>query len=225
MAHLQDTLFSDKCQSHAAPHGVMHVLSVSLPRHVHGLYTGHGQNPCGVVSKNGSGTSFTPDKDNWDATVYVGLNVFDGGEARARVREAKAETQRAAHECEELQRNIDLAIRQAHLQISEADARFALASQAQTQALESKRLTEARYEAGAVISQVLIDAELALVAARQRLITAGFDRELAKVALWHAAGRLTATLLPTVSEGTTDEHRSAPECCGNLCHLRTINTV
>lgn len=146
-----------------------------------------------------SGNSTTPDIDNWDATVYVGLNVFDAGEARTKVREAQAETRRATHECEELQRNIDLAIRQAHLQISEANARFELANQAQTQAMESKRLTEARYEAGAVTSQSLIDAESALVAARQRLITAGFDRELAKVALWHAAGRLTDTLLPGAS--------------------------
>jgi len=152
-----------------------------------------------------SGTQFTPAQDNWDATVYVGLNLFDGGEARSKIREARAERNKAAHECEDLQRNIDLAIRQARLQIDEAESRLELAGQAELQAVDSLRLTEERYRAGAATSQSLLDAESALVAARQRRITAGFDRELAKIALWHAAGKLTETLLP--GDGTANQRQ------------------
>lgn len=142
-----------------------------------------------------SGTAFTPSTDNWDATLYIGLNVFDAGEARSRIREARAERDKARHERDDLVRGLDLAIRQARLQLNEAQARLELASQAEVQASESMRLTEERYKAGAATSQSLLDAESALIAARQRRVTAGFDRELANVALWHAAGRLEASLL------------------------------
>jgi len=143
-----------------------------------------------------SGNQFNNAQDNWDATVYVGLNVFDAGETRSRVREARAGKSKASHDLEDLQRNILLAIHQAALRIGEARARFELSSQAETQAIESLRLTEERFKAGAVTSQHLLDAESALVSARQRRVTAGFDRELARIALWHAAGGLEHALLP-----------------------------
>jgi len=143
-----------------------------------------------------SGNQFNNAVDNWDATVYVGLNVFDAGETRSRIREARAGKSKASHDLEDLQRNILLAIHQAALSIEEAQARFALSSQAETQAEESLRLTEERFKAGAVTSQHLLDAESALVSARQRRVTSGFDRELARISLWHAAGGLEHALLP-----------------------------
>jgi outer membrane protein TolC len=143
-----------------------------------------------------SGNQFNNAVDNWDATVYVGLNVFDAGETRSRIREARAGKNKATHDLEDLQRNILLAIHQATLRIEEAHARFELSSQAEAQAEESLRLTEERFKAGSVTSQHLLDSESALVSARQRRVTAGFDRELARISLWHAAGSLEHALLP-----------------------------
>ena len=71
-----------------------------------------------------SGNQFNNAQDNWDATVYVGLNVFDAGETRSKIREARAGKSKASHDLEDLQRNISLAIHQAALQIGEAGARF-----------------------------------------------------------------------------------------------------
>lgn len=142
-----------------------------------------------------SGNQFNNAQDNWDATFYIGLNVFDGGETRSRIREAKAGKSKASHDLEDLQRNISLAIHQAALRIEESSARLALSTQAEAQAVESLRLTEERFKAGAVTSQNLLDAESALVSSRQRRVTAGFDRELARVALWHASGALENTIL------------------------------
>lgn len=143
-----------------------------------------------------SGNQFNTAQDNWDATVYVGLNVFDAGETRSKVREARAAKSKATHDLEDLERNILLAIHQAFLRIEEAHARLELSTQAEAQAAESLRLTEERFKAGAVTSQHLLDAESALVSARQRRVTAGFDRALARIALWHAAGGLEHALLP-----------------------------
>ena len=143
-----------------------------------------------------SGNQFNASQDNWDATVYVGLALFDGQEARTKIREARAGKNKAAHDLDDLRRNITLAIHQAALRIEEAGARFALSGQAELQAVEALRLTEERYKAGAATSQSLLDAESALVSARQRRVTAGFDRETARVALWHAAGALERALLP-----------------------------
>ncbi len=143
-----------------------------------------------------SGNQFNTAQDNWDATVYVGLNVFDAGETRSKVREARAAKSKATHDLEDLERNILLAIHQAFLRIEEARARLDLSTQAEAQAAESLRLTEERFKAGAVTSQHLLDAESALVSARQRRVTAGFDQALASIALWHAAGGLEHALLP-----------------------------
>ncbi|HOY66665.1 MAG TPA: TolC family protein [Candidatus Ozemobacteraceae bacterium] len=143
-----------------------------------------------------SGNQFNTAQDNWDATVYVGLNVFDAGETRSKVREARAAKSKATHDLEDLERNILLAIHQAFLRIEEARARLELSTQAEAQAAESLRLTEERFKAGAVTSQHLLDAESALVSARQRRVTAGFDQALARIALWHAAGGLEHALLP-----------------------------
>ena len=142
-----------------------------------------------------SGTQSNDTQDNWDATLYMGFNLFDGGQARSRIREAKAGKSKAAHDLEDMQRNINLAIHQAALRIKEADARLALSSQAEEQAAESLRLTEERFKAGAVTSQHLLDAESALVSARQRRVTANFDRELARIALWHACGHLEQAII------------------------------
>ena len=133
-----------------------------------------------------SGNQFNNAQDNWDATVYVGLNIFDAGETRSKVREARAAKSKATHDLEDLERNILLAIHQAFLRIEEARARLDLSTQAEAQAAESLRLTEERFKAGAVTSQHLLDAESALVSARQRRVTAGFDQALARIALWHA---------------------------------------
>ena len=142
-----------------------------------------------------SGTQSNDAQDNWDATLYVGLNLFDGGQTRSKIREAGAARNKAAHEFEEMQRNISLAIHQAVLRIEEAEARLALSGQAEEQAAESLRLTEERFKAGAVTSQHLLDAESALISARQRRVAANFDRELARVALLHACGNLEQAIV------------------------------
>ncbi len=142
-----------------------------------------------------SGTQSNDAQDNWDATLYVGLNLFDGGQTRSKIREAGAARSKASHDLEDMQRNISLAIHQAALRIEEAEARLALSGQAEKQAAESLRLTEERFKAGAVTSQHLLDAESALVSARQRRVSANLDRELARVALLHACGNLEQAIV------------------------------
>jgi outer membrane protein TolC len=144
-----------------------------------------------------SGTQLNESQSNWDATLYVGFNIFDAGEARAKVKEAKIGHQKAVHDLEGLERDISLAVQQALLQIEEAKARLEVAKEAEAQAKESMRLTEESFKAGSATSQSLLDDETALVAAEQRRITAEFDRILAETHLWFSIGGLERALFST----------------------------
>lgn len=144
-----------------------------------------------------SGTQLNESQSNWDATLYVGFNIFDAGEARAKVKETKIGHQKAVHDLEGLERDISLAVQQALLQIEEAKARLEVAKEAEAQAKESMRLTEESFKAGSATSQSLLDDETALVAAEQRRITAEFDRILAETHLWFSIGGLERALFST----------------------------
>jgi len=145
-----------------------------------------------------SGNQFNESQSNWDATLYVGFNVFDAGEARTKVKEAQTGYKKASHDLEGIQRDISLAVQQAILRMEEANARLEVAKEAEVQAKESMRLTEESFKAGAATSQNLLDDESALVAAEQRRITANFDRVLAETHLWFSVGGLEKALLSTV---------------------------
>lgn len=144
-----------------------------------------------------SGTQFNESQSNWDATLYIGFNVFDAGEARGKVKETKIGHQKAVHDLEALERDISLAVQQALLQIDEAKARLEVTKEAEAQAKESMRLTEESFKAGSATSQNLLDDETVLVAAEQRRITAEFDRILAETHLWLAIGGLEKALFST----------------------------
>jgi|GEM_PF-1200836 len=135
-----------------------------------------------------SGTQFQEDQSNWDATVAVGYNLFDAGEVKSKVSEEKRNLKKQLNELEDLKRKIKLAIQSAILKLKEADSRLALSTKAEEQARESMRLTEVNNKEGAATSQDLLDAESALVSARNRLVTASLDKSLAEVSLWHTLG-------------------------------------
>ena len=165
----------------------------------------------GLLWNLNSGSQLNETQSNWDATIYVGLNLFDAGEARSRANESRANLAKASHDLESMQLDIALAVRQAKLQMGEADSRLRVATEAEAQAAESMRLTDESFKSGAATSQSLLDEESALVAARQRRIAAGFDRKLAETRLWSAMGCLEKALfgseaakehLPSISPET-----------------------
>lgn len=130
---------------------------------------------------DGDGTSYT-------AGVQAEWDIFDGFKTRGQVREAEAALNTTREMERKLRLGIDLEREQARLNLEEAEQRVSVTEKAVQQAEGSVGLTKARFDQGLVITTQLIDAQVALTAARVRNAEARADRLIAIAALRKAYG-------------------------------------
>ncbi|HVU24934.1 MAG TPA: TolC family protein [Opitutus sp.] len=128
------------------------------------------------------------DATGWLAGVSVDLNVFDGGQTPAKIRQARAELDQAKEMLRKARLGIDLEAEQARLAHDDAVQRLGVSAQAVAQADEAAALTRARFEKQAVLTADLIGAESRLIEVRLRRTVAAADERLAVVELRRALG-------------------------------------
>jgi outer membrane protein len=126
--------------------------------------------------------------DSWLAGVSLDLNLFDGGQATGRVREASAELLQVKELRRKAELGIGLEVEQARLAHEDAVERLAVTSGIVEQAEESAALTQARFRKEALLTADLIGAESRLIEARLRHTVAAFDERMAVVDLRRALG-------------------------------------
>lgn len=126
--------------------------------------------------------------DSWMAGVSVDLNVFDGGETAARVRQASADVTQLREMLRKTRLGIGLEVEQARLAHADAVERLAVTRRAVEQAEEAAALSRARFEKQALLTADLIGAESRLLEARLRRTVATADERLALVELRRALG-------------------------------------
>lgn len=139
------------------------------------------------------------------ATVAIALPIFDGGQTRAHIQGAKAQLRLAELELARLDRERELAVRQASLQLASALAALAGRLQAVTLAGEAHRLATVRLENGLATSLERLDAELALTIARVQLAESLHACNLAQAAVALAVGADPATVIAALSATLTEE--------------------
>jgi len=129
---------------------------------------------------------------NWFTTVTLRWNLWNGGETKARVDQARF----AESQAEALRKHADSAIhlevRKAYLDLRAAAQRVEVASAAEAEAEEAHRIIQNRHQAGLITVTELLRSEVALAAARTRRLAAVFDHRVAAAALDHAAGTLSS---------------------------------
>jgi len=129
---------------------------------------------------------------NWFTTVTLRWNLWNGGETKARVDQARF----AESQAEALRKHADSAIhlevRKAYLDLRAAAQRVEVASAAAAEAEEAHRIIQNRHQAGLITVTELLRSEVALAAARTRRLAAVFDHRVAAAALDHAAGTLSS---------------------------------
>lgn len=135
--------------------------------------------------------------DSWLAGVAVDLNLFDGGQTAAKVRQANAELAQVREQLRQATLGIALEVEQARLAYEDARERLAVSGGAVEQAEESAALSRARFEKGALLPADLIGVETRLIETRLRRTVAGADERIALVELRRALGL-------TVVEGPRD---------------------
>jgi len=93
-------------------------------------------------------TFLTRGGNNWTAGVALTFNVFDGGADRARLAAARYRQTQAQAQLAQMAADVKLQVREAYLNLATAQQRVEVSRHAQSEAEESLRIVQNRYEAG-----------------------------------------------------------------------------
>jgi outer membrane protein TolC len=129
---------------------------------------------------------------NWFTAVTLRWNLWNGGETKARVEQARFAESRAEALRKRADSAIHLEVLKAYLALRAAAQRVEVASAATAEAEEAHRIIQNRHQAGLITVTELLRSEAALAAARTRRLAAVYDHRIAAAALEHAAGTLAA---------------------------------
>ncbi|MGA2987259.1 MAG: TolC family protein [Terriglobia bacterium] len=135
-------------------------------------------------------TLLTRGGNNWAAGVSVNFNVFDGGANRARLAAARARQTQALGQVAQMTAAVKLQVREAYLNLTTAQQRVDISRQAQSQAEESLRIIQNRYEAGLATITDLLRVEAARTSAQKNYLNSLFDYRISYAALELATGEL-----------------------------------
>jgi len=128
---------------------------------------------------------------NWYFGATMQWNLFNGHQTKERVREATHMLRSAEAEKRRADSGIRLQVRKAHADLMSARERIEVATAAVTQAEESLRITQNRYEAGLATVTDLLRNETAVMESRTRRLAAIYDQRVAAAMLELAAGILS----------------------------------
>jgi outer membrane protein TolC len=135
-------------------------------------------------------TFLTRGGDNWVAGVSLNFNIFDGGANRARLAAAHYRQTQAQAQAAQMASVVKLQVREAYLNLTTAQQRVEVSRQAQSEAEESLRIIQNRYEAGLATITDLLQVETANTGAQKNYLNALFDYRLSYAALELATGEL-----------------------------------
>lgn len=129
---------------------------------------------------------------NWFTAVTLRWNLWNGGETKALVDQARFAESRAAALRKRADSTIHLEVRKAYLDVKAAAQRVEVATAAAAEAEEAHRIIQNRHQTGLTTVTELLRSETALAAARTRRLAAVYDHRVAAAVLEHAAGTLAA---------------------------------
>ncbi|WP_196604789.1 TolC family protein [Pectinatus haikarae] len=125
---------------------------------------------------------------SYTAGISASWDVFDNGLTKANVDAAESALDEAELTLQQETDSIDIEVRQAYLNMRDAEKRFNLTQTAIKQAEEDLFIAQEKYRVGAGIILDVIDAQLALSTARTNHISAQYDYARYKAQLKNAMG-------------------------------------
>ena len=144
----------------------------------------------GVEATTGwSDTKFPGSENNtWSVGVAASWNAFDSGVTNARIKVADATVTKAMEQAKQTKDSIQLEVRQAYLNMQEAEKRISTTQVAVAKAEEDFKISGVRYSAGVGTNIDVIDAQVALTQAKNNYIQALYDYNTSKANLVKAMG-------------------------------------
>ncbi len=131
------------------------------------------------------------DLHGWIAGVQMSWDIFDGGLAYGKLKQARALHEKAEVDLEDAGRRIELEVRTAFSNFREADEVLKSQEKVVEEGEEALRLAKARNEAGTATQLDVLSAQTALTEARTTQIQALHDYAVARTRLERAVGACT----------------------------------
>lgn len=128
------------------------------------------------------------DNNNWGASVTASYKLFDSGLTKSKVKQADAGLNKATEQARQSRDSVQLEVRQAYLNMKEAEKRIETSKVAVDKAEEDFKIAQVRYSAGVGTNLDVIDAQLALTQAKTNNIQALYDYNTSKAKLDKAMG-------------------------------------
>jgi outer membrane protein len=128
---------------------------------------------------------------NWAVGATLTFNVFDGGAKLARLTEEHARERQATALQEQLNSAIRFQVEEAFLNLTTAKQRVGVARGAVSEAKESLRILQNRYQAGLATMTSVLQAETARTNAENSYLNAVYDYRVSYAALELATGELS----------------------------------
>ena len=124
----------------------------------------------------------------WQVALVTDINVFDGNVTKAKVRQAEAGMDKSLEQAKQKQDGIQLEVRQAYLNMLEAEKRIKTSKVTVDKGQEDFKIAQVRYSAGVGTNLDVIDAQLALTQAKTNYIQAMYDYNTSRAKLDKAMG-------------------------------------
>jgi len=128
------------------------------------------------------------DNNNWSLSLAASWNVFDSGLTKSKVKQAVAGLDKAQEQAKQQQDAIQLEVRQAYLNMKEAEKRIDTSKVAVDKGEEDFKIAQVRYSAGVGTNIDVLDAQVALLQAKTNYIQALYDYNTSKAKLDKAMG-------------------------------------
>ena len=145
-----------------------------------------------TASQNWTGSEYPGnDKDTWTVGVSASYNLFDSGLTKGQVRGAEAGHTKAQEQLRQAKDSAQLEVRQAYLNMLEAEKRIETSNVAVTKAEEDYKIAQVRYSAGVGTNLDVIDSQVALTSAKTNYIQALYDYNTSRAKLDKAMGIAT----------------------------------
>lgn len=132
------------------------------------------------------------DDNNWSVGVSVNWNLLDSGLTNSQVKQAKATLTKSMQQQQQVKDSVQLEVRQAYLNLKEAEKRIATSQVTVVKAEEDYKIAQVRYTSGVGTNLDVIDSQVALSQAKINYVQSLYDYNTSRAKLDKAMGRSVA---------------------------------
>jgi len=129
--------------------------------------------------------------DDWNIGVELSVPIFDGGERRSHIAEARIARKQSVSNLEKTRLSVNKQVQDAWHRYIEAKSRIEVTKTSVTEARETLSIEKLRYDQGVSVITDLLDAESNLLSAQADRLQSEFDMIAARIGLLFSSGTLS----------------------------------